>query len=463
VFSSSSVKQSWLSAGGSQSGRGVRMGTHHHPSKKLFQVLLIHADGIFMNDGAYVTGWDNVVADITITGAGGLDSNSVESSSAWYEVYAIRNSTSGAKALLLHRMISRDLDAHWLATLTHITMLRAGNAGLSAQEDRYIEKVSQSFVATHTGSLATVDLYLERQGNPVGDMWVSLQNDDGVGNATGSPLCTSVLVASKTLPTAGIVRFVFDTTTNLTTGNRYHLVAEGDWPYRATTTDANTVAIRGNTAPLDPGQQIWMANVGYTSGNLTLGSGYGDCRIWNVYTSQWMTAANTIGLAGPSDLYFSINAEQNRTSLSLPSGYNQYSLISYVRNNSSSNFKEYQQHNRTLSMGHENDWLVYQQGAAPAGIMPFDLIEGCPPIPLSVRLRCLPQHAFSAIGMGYSTAFDIQPFSTTDVSTRGLLTYTATDQKLGYSNIISVDGWNYLNVYAVAGGDQFVYVSSFTF
>jgi len=114
-------------------------------------------------------------------------------------------------------------------------------------------------------------------------------------------------------------------------------------------------------------------------------------------------------------------------------------------------------------MGHENDWLVYQQGAAPAGIMPFDLIEGCPPIPLSVRLRCLPQHAFSAIGMGYSTAFDIQPFSTTDVSTRGLLTYTATDQKLGYSNIISVDGWNYLNVYAVAGGDQFVYVSSFTF
>lgn len=468
VNTSSSVRQTWLDAAGSQRAVGIFIGTHFHPTKKLTQVLLSHADGMVMNDGEYVRGWDNLVADITTTGAGGLDSNSARVADAWYEVWAIRNSTTGDKALLLHRMLNRFTDADWPATSQSFAYLRRGDAALTIPEMRYCTRVSQSFVPSQTKKLATIDLGISKVLTPTGNMWLTIQDDNGIGNASGAVLCTSERLAVQSLPASAIrFRFVFDQGATLQADNRYHLVAEGDWPFQEHSLDANSVGIIGNTAPLGPGQQIWMANVGYTRGNLTLGSGYGDCRVWNVYTSTWKVAANAVGAGtGPSDLYFKINMEDNNTALVLPSGYNQRCLISYVSTNASNNFKEYHQHNRTLSMGFETDWRTYTEGTA-AGLQLVDLVS-LPPTPLTMRLLVLP--TFIGLGgtvaLGTRFAVDLFPFTTTDVSARGLFTFTTGANRLGYTAFMTQDGWNYMYTYDFGNAPAIafqLYVSGFTF
>ena len=125
----SPLKQSWVNISGSQRVMGLTMGTHVHPTNKLTQVHLKRADGIIMQDGEYVTGWSNLIADITTTGAGGLDSNSSRAANTWYEVYAIRNSSTGAKALLLDRTLNRVQDANWPATQTLVAYLRRTDTG----------------------------------------------------------------------------------------------------------------------------------------------------------------------------------------------------------------------------------------------------------------------------------------------------------------------------------------------
>lgn len=467
VNASSSVKQTWIDAASSQRATGVFIGTHHHPTKKFFQVLLKHADGMIMNDGEYVSGWDNLVADITTTGAGGLDANSVEAPSTWYEVWAIRNSTSGAKALLLHRMLDRIADANWPATISQLAYLRRGDTALTIPDMRYCTKVTQSFVAGRSGKIASVDVNIQKVATPTGNLWISIQDDNGVGNASGSELCRSQRLLVQTLPAGAFqFRFVFDTAATLGSGSRYHIVAEGDFGTALADT-ANSIAFAGNTAPLGPGQQAWMANVGYTSGNLTIGSGYGDCRIWNVVTSTWKVAANATGVgSGPQDLFFLVNMEENSTGLALPSGYNQYCLISYVCNNASSNFKEYHQRNRTMVMGFDPDWLVYSSPSTPTGLQPMVLQSCVPPIPCTIQF-----YAGSYSGtfggnfpLGGRFTFDIN-FSnqSSDILARGQYSCgPASGQRLGYGALISQDGWNYLYT-SPQGTGWYAYVTNITF
>lgn len=468
VKTSSSVRQTWLDAAGSQRAVGIFIGTHHHPTKKLTQVLLTHADGMIMNDGEYVRGWDNLIADIATTGAGGLDSNSARAVDTWYEVWAIRNSTTGSKALLLHRMLDRFTDQQWPAPQVSLVFLRRGDTALTIPAMRYCTKVTQSFVPSQTLKLATIDLGLLKVATPTGNLWLTVQGDDGIGNADGSVLCTSERLAVQTLTGSTTkFRFVFDEGATLQADGRYHIVAEGDWPYQQSDTDANGIGFIGNTAPLGPGQQVWMANVGYTRGNLTINSGYGDCRIWNVVTSTWKVSANATGVGfGPSDLYFKVNMEENNTSLVLPSGYNQRCLISYVATNGSNNFKEYHQHNRTLSMGFELDWKTYAEGTVQ-GIQILDL-AALPPTPVTMRLLCTNQTVSLSglVSLGTRFSVDLFAFSSTDVSARGIFTFTTGANRLGYTAFMTQDGWNYMYTYDVGSGPVVgaaLYVSGFSF
>lgn len=466
VNASSSVKQTWIDAAGSQRATGVFIGTHFHPTKKFYQVLLKHADGMVMNDGEYVSGWDNLVADITTTGAGGLDANSVEAPSTWYEVWAIRNSSSGAKALLLHRMLNRALDTNWPATIAQLAYLRRGDTALTIPSMRYCTKISQSFVPIRSGKIASVDVNIQKVSTPTGNMWLTIQGDNGLGNADESVLCTSERLSVQTLPGGAFqYRFVFDTAATLGTGSRYHIVAEGDFGTALADT-SNSVAFAGNTAPLGPGQQVWMANVGYTSGNLTLGSGYGDCRIWNVVTSTWKVAANASGVGtGPQDLFFRVNMEENNTALALPSGYNQYCLISYVCNNSSSNFKEYHQRNRTMTMGFDPDWLAYSSPASPTGLQPMSIANTAPPIPCTLQFYA---GAYGALGgnfpLGGRYSFDMSTGNQTiDILGRGQFSCGSPGGvRPDYSALISQDGWNYLHT-APQGTGWYAYVMSISF
>jgi len=467
VNASSSVKQSWFAVSGSQRATGVFIGTHYDPTKKSSQVLLKHADGITMQDGEYIPDWNNLVADITISGAGGRDANSVEAASTWYEVYAIRNSSTGARALLLHRMLDRVLDANWPATDSQLVYLRRGDTALTIPAMRYCTKVTQSFVPSRTGNLASVDVRIQKVLTPTGNVWVSIEGDDGTGNADGGILCTSQRLSVQTVPTSPFqFRFVFDTTATLGAGNRYHIVAEGDFGTAVADT-ANSIAFTGNTAPLGPGQQNWMANVGYTSGNLTINSGYGDCRIWNVVTSTWKVAANATGVgAGPQDLFFQISMEENNTGLVLPSGYNQYCLISYVNNNASSNFKEYHQQNRTMVTGFDPDWLVFTS-TATTGLQPMPLQSCVPPIPCTIQFFGGSYNATFggnfAIGGRYSFEMNFGN-SGNDTLSRGQTPCGVPGSafQLTYSGLITQDGWNF--VYCNPQGlGYYAYVTSITF
>jgi len=465
VFGSSNVKIAWIDAAGSQRAAGVFIGTHHHPSKKASQVLLKRADGIIMNDGEYVPAWSNLIADMAVSGAGGRDSVSAEAPDTWYEVYAIRQSSTDTKALLLHRMLNRAGDANWPATAGQFAYLRRGDTLLTIPAMRYCTKVSQSFVSGRTGKIASVDLMVTKISTPTGNMWVTIQGDNGLGNADDSILCTSARLAVQDLSTAETqVRFVFDTAAFLSTGTRYHIVTEGDFGTALLDT-SNSIGLRGNTPSLGPGQQGWMANVGYTSGNLTLGSGYGDCRVWNVVTSTWKVAANATGVgAGPQDLWFSLRMEENNNALTLPTGYDQYTLISYCCNNGSSDLKEYQQHNRTLSMGYDPDWLTFT--SASAGIQPLDLSSGVPPIACSLQLVVRDTYAgFSGqVPIAHRFSYDL-PFGTNppDTLPRGQFYYGPSTNRLGYTSIIPLDQWNYIYIRPIQATGITIYTASITF
>lgn len=439
-------KQTWTSASAVQRAIGVSVGTNQHPAKRYNEIVLKSADSIIMQDGETTTGWSNLVANSQTTGAGGLDASSALAASTWYEVYAIRNSNTDAKALLLHRMKNRVVSSNWPATIQYHAYLRRGITALTIPGLRYITKISQSFVPTISGPLSSIDLKIMRIASPQGNCWITIQPDDGLGNASGTVLCTSesLPVNHLNLSTHGQVRFVFYNTTNLVAGERYHLVAEGD--FSNALADLNdSISITGNTAPLGPGQQVWMPNVGYTSGNLTV-MGYGDCRVWNVVTSRWSVAANMSGVGtGPSDLWFGVNLDQNETTLSLPSGYDQYALISYACTNASGNFKAYKQHNRTMSMGFELDWRAFN--ATTTGYQPIDLSSGVPPIDCTVEF--LTRNLNSGwgghwpLGSRYSFDLDISTGGM-DIKYYGQYAYGFSSYRPGYAPAIVADQWNYM-------------------
>lgn len=463
VDASSNIAVSWKGQAGSQRAVGLFIGTHTDPNKKFTQVLLKRADGIFMNDGEYVANWTNVIADMSVSGAGGRDAVSAEAPNTWYEVYAIRNSSTDQRALLLHRMIDRADDANWPALAGEFAYLRRGDLTLTIPDMRYITKVSQSFVVGIPGRVASVDLQLTKIGSPSGNMWVTIQNESGDGNADGGILCTSERLQVQDLSSSETrVRFVFDTAATLSSG-RYHVVAEGDFGTAVADT-VNSIGIRGNTPTLGPGQQVWMANVGYTNGNLTINSGYGDCRIWNVVTSTWKVAANAQGVGhGPQDIFFLVKMEENRTNLVLPSGYDQYCLISYCDNNGSSNLKEYTQHNRTMCLGYDPDWLTFT--SATSGLQPLELASCVPPIPCSIQLLVHNVDTSFETPLAHRFTFDL-PFGSNppDVVNRGMFYYSQSGARMGYTAFVAQDEWNFIHVKPIFSTNiMSIYVSSIVF
>src|SRR5690348_665746 len=56
-----------------QSFRGLYLRTHPDADVATTKILLIAADEIVLSDGARLTGWSNLAADLAVSGAGGLD------------------------------------------------------------------------------------------------------------------------------------------------------------------------------------------------------------------------------------------------------------------------------------------------------------------------------------------------------------------------------------------------------
>lgn len=280
-----------------QSFRGLTLRTHPDADVAASKVWLDHADEIVMHDGESVSDWNDLVADMTASGAGGLDTGS-EGASRWYEIYAIRKSSDGAKNLLLHRAKNYGLDASFTTDDTNDN-LRVGAA------DRV--KLSQGFQVTVAGPVSFIDVHINKTGSPVGRVWLTIESDSA-GNPSGSAVATSDKLDVSVFPTTkGYFRFIFRTTAALSISTQYHIVMQGDW----TMSGSDVVAWRGAAAG------------GYASGSAKKYNG-----------TSWAAA-------GVGDFNFKVYVTQNDSAVTMPSGYDQRCLIGYVYNDSSSDFRQF--------------------------------------------------------------------------------------------------------------------------
>ena len=278
-----------------QSFRGLTLQTSPDADLAAANVFLNHADEIVMQDGVSVSDWNDLTANIAVSGAGGLDTGS-EGASRWYSIHAIRKSSDGTKNLLLHRAKSYDLDANYTTTNTSLQWRMAASR----------TKVAQGIKTTVTGYVPFVDVQLLKNLSPTGNMWLTLEADSG-GYPSGTALATSdKLDVSLIASSAQFVRFIFRIPASLTATTQYHIVMQGDY------TASDTVNLS------------WYAH--------SVGT-YAGGQAASFYSGTWALVGG-----GGYDFVFKVYVTQNDTALTMPSGYDQYALIGWVYNNSSSNF-----------------------------------------------------------------------------------------------------------------------------
>lgn len=415
----------------SQDTFGLYIGTHEHPYRRATTIHLKRADAIEMETGEFIEGWSNLTANLLSIGVGGRDANSLLVANAWYEIYAIYNPTTNEKALLLHLARQRTIDQSWpgmagenwtFSTGSRVNYLRRSDTNITAPFDRYLSKISQSFIPNMDGRLRAIDLVqtsvtasLSFEGN----VWCTIQNDDGTGNATGTIFSTSRSfnlreMAQQVHP----AHYVFDNPPTLWKDHRYHIVIEGDWPINtAFTTDANSVGFIGNLAPVQfpPNQQFWMPSVGYSvpkpTSQTDIALGFGDCRTYNAITQRWSVSANLASGfgTGSSDLFFRTHMYIYDTPVVLPIGFTKKALISYTCTNQNTRLKEYSQANKTMMMDYNSDWRAWSANNLFGGF-PIDLANMqyvIPPTECLVRftVKCLAESIRFTPLMGFSKFF----------------------------------------------------------
>jgi hypothetical protein len=329
-----------------QDFRGLLLQTHPNSDVAAKKVQLIHADAIVMDDGLEVSGWDDVAADVTASGVGGLDT-STELASTWYEIYAIYNGTT--KSLLLHRAKDYFLDESQVVNDNSYPLRRATDVGVPLGTNL---RIAQGFTVNVAGPIEFVDVVLQKAGTPTGNIWFTLQANSG-GVPSDTALTTSdIFDVARMSVSANWVRVPFRTPYSVSSATTYHLVMHGDY------TQSNTNNV------------TWGADVG--------GAGYANG------SASWSNHVSTAGwtsIAG-DDFTFKIYVTENNNAVTMPSGYTLKALIGYVYNNASSNFKHFAQVDRIVSCGNEPDWNTGSFTVTTPVLV--DLFAFVPPIPVVV-------------------------------------------------------------------------------
>lgn len=329
---------------GSSAGffRGLNFGTHIDNDVAAKKVLLRSADQVALNDGSALANVANLAADITLSGAGGLDTGS-EQASTWYSAHVIHKSSVGTKNLLLHREKDYFLDESYL-TDDDTGAIRAATGTLTAR--------AQGFQVDTAGFVEFIDVKLVRSGTPVGTLTLQAEiHADSAGVPSNTPLATSdKLNPVDVSTTAHWVRFIFRSPVSLSALTQYHLVLTGGW----TASDTEYVG--------------WRADVSapsYTRGTGSSRSG----------ASTWSAAA---GL----DFIFKIYVTRNDAALTMPSGYDGSCLIGYAFNNSISDLIPFDAADRRVIWKETLNAVVGGSAAVPT------LLDwlGIPPRRVKVRM-----------------------------------------------------------------------------
>lgn len=323
-----------------QNFRGLRLRTHPDQDVAASKVMLVHADEIQVDDGFRYTDWDNLVADITVSGAGGLDTGS-EGASRWYEIYAIRKSSDGTKNLLLHRAPDYSSGAAFTTATDASRALRLATGTAT-------DKLAQGVRLSASAPLHFIKVKLIRTGAVSGRIWFSIQADSS-GNPSGTALATTDKIdASKIATSEQQLLLIFRSpTTPSASPTQYHLVLEGDY----TRSDTVNIAWRGVAA-----------------------GGYADGSAKEYNGATWGAAS------GVGDFNFDAYILQNSTSVTMPTGYDQKCLIGYVYNDSGSNLNPFFECGRRV-IPLEN---VAITGVTSTTMVLTDLSTVLPPVPCSV-------------------------------------------------------------------------------
>lgn len=396
--------------------QGVVLRTARNSTDALKRVELVTCDYIIMDDGAVLRNdngeWSGKYADISLSGAHGLDSGT-EGNVSWYEIYAIAKE-DGTRDLLLHKSHT------WRYDTFHNTGEDSGQAVRAATANTM---VAQGFKLYDTAEIVSITLRVAKVGSPTGVMSLAVYSDNA-----GAPNVAQIQSYSLDVSrlTSGISEVAFNfprTGTVLLGAAQYHMLLQGTW------------AINGTD---------------YVSWRMDGSAGThaeGSKSLWN--GSTW--SADT-----DDDMIFWVFTEYGVASLVYPSGYTKKSFLGWVYNDSFSNFVPFIQRGttrRTLQVTLDNSRAHVCDGTIHA----VHFIDNLPPMECVEAMVGATGTGAQAgvIALGGVDATDISPVGVSTGAQAVAISGTTSDRLtvvmpvLVERNLAMINGTNGASLYVV--------------
>lgn len=370
---------------GTQTFRNLTMGTSLTDKvANGTQLVVYKLDEVVMDDGEVVTNWTTpATIDISVSGAGGLDGGTANANN-WYEVYAIRKRVDGTKNFIIHRALDR-LPNQNTMNFTFWPTVAGATLGLGANNTSNLyTRLAQSFTPNVAGPLTSIEVRGYKTGAPTGNMWLTLEANSA-GSPSGTTLATSrkMDVARLAVTTASNLRFVFDTTANVSLATSYFWIFNTDYA-GSPTAFCNLV--------------YSLANTDIGANGVNRGLPYGN------------TGAAWVQLTSIGTFIYKTYIEANSVAVTMPAGYDQRCLISYVSTDVNTKLKEFHQRDRSITTYYSSQW------AGPLGGIwqiqnpeVADLLLTVPPVPCLV--------SFLHTGGGSPLIYSIGRFHALDLPT----------------------------------------------
>ncbi len=270
------------------------------------KVIIHRADEITMDNGERVPSWIGLTADITQSGAGGLDTGSPVNS-RWYRIVALFNPTTLGKALTLH-LEKRNVKDQEQASVNASTALRDASART---------RLAQGFKVSAAGTLRYVTIKgVVLNGSPSGKVWFTIEADSS-GSPSGTPLATSDKLQIQTSMAAfsDWQMWLFRNPPSLQQPAQYWLVMHGDY------------AINGSD------YIFWPHSTANPYANGTQATFDGS--VWTAVSAN--------------DFVFQAYMVFDDAAVILPSGYTRSATIGYVYRKSDGTFKTFMAQNKRAS------------------------------------------------------------------------------------------------------------------
>lgn len=300
------TKALWESMRVKSMHQGLVLRTDRDASDASKKVEIAALDYLIMDDGTVFDNsddsWTGKAADITASGAGGLDTGA-ETGGLWYDIYAIATET-GTKNLLLHK------SKRWSDEASYTINEDASQNVGSATSNSF---VSQGFKLSSSGKLKYAQVKLQTFGSPTGNIACAVYSDNA--GVPGSALS---------------VAHYFDIT---------HLDSTATWVHFTFPHSAPTLSASPTQYHLVIGVTVNASN--YLQWRMDGSAGaYADGAkaTWN--GSAWTTDTD-------DDMMFVIGLEVDTASVTMPSTYTKKCLLGWVFNNGSSDFIPFVQNGRS--------------------------------------------------------------------------------------------------------------------